>query len=114
MWGLQPFVENAIIHGMGPLKSDGLIRLNFDKNEGLIKCTVDDNGVGREKAGEMRKLREENAKHRSYGVNITRTKIELLNELEGGGFDYSVIDKKNNDGTPAGTQVVIIYPENIG
>lgn len=110
---LQPFVENAIIHGVGPLDKGGEIIISFQQVDDRIVCSVEDNGVGRNQARILGKLRTGNEAHKSYGVSITRSKIELLNELENGIFDFQVIDKTDSEGKPAGTIIQISYPLSI-
>lgn len=107
---LQPFVENAILHGIGPMESGGMITISFERDEEYIMCIIDDNGVGREEAGKLKSTKEEVKRHKSYGVNITKTKIEVLSDLESKKFDYHVEDKMGKDGTPEGTAIHISFP----
>lgn len=110
---LQPFVENAILHGVGPIEEGGMIKIEFKKVKKNIICQVEDNGVGRETKNNVEQKMQKEQRRKSYGVKITRSKIELLNELEDGIFDYHVMDKKDEDGNPTGTKIVISYPENL-
>ncbi|OJW99121.1 MAG: hypothetical protein BGO70_02265 [Bacteroidetes bacterium 43-93] len=92
---LQPIVENAIIHGLLPLdEPGGHLYINFEKQEPYtIKCTIDDNGVGREKAG------YEPGNKKSFGNELLRELITLFNKQDNLGIDITYIDKANNKGT---------------
>ena len=101
---LQPYVENSIIHGVLELIENGFIQISLNEliEEG-IKCVVDDNGVGRSQANENKSEVGE-ATRTSYGLGITRQKINLLNDYHQGGFDVKTVDKFNTDQSSAGTR----------
>lgn len=69
---LQPFVENSILHGLSKKENDGKITIHIDKTEDLLKCTIEDNGIGR-------KNPDENL-GKSYGVKLTRERIALFDK----------------------------------
>lgn len=69
---LQPFVENSILHGLEKKESDGKITIHIDKTEDLLKCTIEDNGVGRKNPNENL--------NKSYGVKLTRERIALFDK----------------------------------
>ncbi len=109
---IQPYVENAIEHGIRP-KTKGMIKVSFTpKDDYTILCTVEDDGVGRERA---RILQENNPKHRdhkSLGTKITQERLEIL--LKDRGRDekaVEIIDLKNEtSGEAMGTRVEILIP----
>ena len=76
---IQPFVENAILHGLAGKKERGLIRVGFSANKELMHCFVEDNGIGREEAMEIKK-KSGKATHRSLGMQVTKERLEILNE----------------------------------
>ncbi|MGP8217337.1 MAG: tetratricopeptide repeat protein [Bacteroidia bacterium] len=96
---IQPFVENAIWHGLMHLQDrQGKLSVTIEKQGDALKCIVDDNGIGRKRAMEIR-----NAKmHRSMGISITQERMLA------GNMNVNFIDKENPDGTPAGTTVEIV------
>ena len=98
---LQPFIENAIWHGLMHLDNrDGKLSVKVLKDGDFLKCIIDDNGIGRKRAMEIR-----NAKmHRSMGMSITQERIYAAN------MKVHFIDKENPDGTAAGTTVEITMP----
>ena len=69
---LQPFVENSILHGLEKKESDGKITIHIDKTEDLLKCTIEDNGIGRKNPNENL--------NKSYGVKLTRERIALFDK----------------------------------
>jgi len=101
---LQPFVENAIIHGLLP-KTDGERKLvvSFKKeNDNSLLCIVDDNGIGRIAASERNKNSLRHKKSR--GMEITSLRLNALGNKTKG---YQIIDKKDANGRPEGTTVVL-------
>ncbi len=105
---LQPFVENAIWHGLMHKKGKGHLMLSFSKRESMVACTIDDDGVGRNKAAEMKSMTA--TKYKSMGMGITRDRIEIMNRMDTLGIRVEVIDKKDADGKPAGTRVKLFIP----
>ncbi len=107
---LQPFVENAIWHGlMHREETDGgqlQIRFSF-KNNKLI-CSIEDNGIGREKAKEIRQQKKPG--HKSWGTKITESRIALINELHKSKLSIKYTDLKKDNHLPAGTCVEIEFP----
>ncbi len=78
---LQPIVENAIWHGLQHKKEQGRIRIEIRKEGEMINCIVEDNGIGRFKAQEM-KTRTPTHKGESLGMKITDARISILNKLK--------------------------------
>lgn len=100
---IQPYVENAIIHGLIHKEDQGLIRLFVGLEDNHILWIIEDNGVGREKA---MKIKMESGLHRkSRGMLITMERLEALNRKSQEYFSVEVIDLKDQTGNPAGTRV---------
>lgn len=87
---IQPFVENAILHGLLPLAGNGLLQINIERRENTLLCTIQDNGIGREKAKAMNK--NHLVKHRSHGIEITLKRIELFNKEHGNAGHVQISD----------------------
>ena len=103
---IQPYVENAIWHGISHKEGDGIIRIQFlPENEHLLKCVVEDNGIGRENAIKLK----QNTTSPSFGMNITKERVELLNSLNGNQLSVKINDLKINN-QPAGTRVELYVP----
>ncbi|MBW6490341.1 MAG: histidine kinase [Lentimicrobium sp.] len=105
---IQPFIENAIWHGIMKLKSKGVIRVNFTKNEDYLICTVEDNGIGRNKSREFKSNQEINKK--SLGISIVESRLRLLNNFYGGNMNIQITDLYNDTQQPSGTRVTINLP----
>ena len=99
---LQPFVENALIHGIQSLQSNGQIELNFNIEKELLICEIVDNGVGREKANELGKYNM----HASLGMDITERRLTFFNKGTSNS-SLKIIDLKNNSGEAIGTKVIV-------
>ncbi|NJN34160.1 MAG: histidine kinase [Saprospiraceae bacterium] len=107
----QPFIENAILHGLNH-KIDGLGVLKIDfsiENAHYFTCTIADNGVGRKRSAEINAERREKS-HDSKGMNITNNRVEILNANRVEKINIAVVDLKNTEGVGIGTSVVIRLP----
>ncbi len=107
---IQPFVENAIKHGMKgrPENSlDGLISISFKEQDGILECVIEDNGIGREKAMELKEASKETY-HESTGLEVTEERLERL-DIKDGIEPLEIIDLHEN-GKPAGTKVILRIP----
>jgi hypothetical protein len=107
---LQPYVENAIWHGLNHSKSKGSLILEIRKTDDFILCIIDDNGIGRTKSASLKSLNA--TKYKSMGMGITQNRIDLINKLNQMGIAVEIIDKKDQDGSALGTKVVLKIPHN--
>jgi sensor histidine kinase YesM len=107
---VQPYIENAIIHGILHKKSKGSIEIDFAlKGENLL-CTVTDNGIGRAQAAEIRE--KAGIKRKSTGMYITKARLEMLNKNTKAGYSVRIEDLKDANGKPAGTRVELVIQYN--
>ncbi len=108
---VQPYIENAIEHGIRPKKS-GLIKIEFKLvDETAILCVIEDNGVGRARAREIQALDDYHLKHKSRGTSITEKRLEILHASKKNAFfvnTIDLIDPLSNE--PMGTRVEIQIP----
>lgn len=105
---IQPVIENAVWHGMSKKKGKGKIDVLFELEEEIIVVSVTDDGVGRSATVKNIKINTEFQK-KSMGIKITKERLNMLNSNMKGKLQYEVIDLFN-DGTPAGTKVIIRVP----
>ena len=75
---LQPYVENSILHGMQGLDQGGLIKISFQEKNNRLLCHIEDNGIGRKKAKEIKKNKGQ--KHESVSMVLTQERLELLEQ----------------------------------
>lgn len=105
---LQPFVENAIEHGINSLEKGGLITVSMTLKEDHIIATVEDNGIGRERAGVLKEQKKPG--HKSMAMDITRERLKHLNKKPGRNIHFEVTDLFDDKGNPAGTRVTVNIP----
>jgi tetratricopeptide (TPR) repeat protein len=85
---LQPFVENSIWHGLSEKQGKGKISIQIVTDGNMIRCIVEDNGVGRKQA----KLQEKTNSSKSMGMKITQSRIDILNKLQNTNSKVNLID----------------------
>jgi len=105
---IQPYVENSISHGLMPCEGKGLVRINLKLEREFILCTIEDNGIGRDAAQEIKQKKENN--HNSLGTQIVTSRLDLVNALYGTSLKTIYTALKNVDGKPEGTRVEIQIP----
>ena len=114
---LQPFCENAVWHGVMHKEAKGhlniIISEVISEEEKVLHCIIEDDGVGRQKAEEMKSKSAENEK--SMGLKITTERLALLNKENNFSTFYKIEDVLNEDREVAGTrvQLKIKYKEGI-
>jgi len=106
---IQPFVENAIWHGIMHRSNTegGQLKIHFNIENDNLKCIVEDNGIGRKKADEFKK--QTKPEHISLGTQITESRIDLINKLHKGKLKINYTDLCD-DNNSTGTKVEIIFP----
>ncbi len=107
---IQPYVENALKHGLLHKKSNRKLLVNFELNSHnqCLICTITDNGIGRKASGI---LNEQNRKgHRSFATSANQKRIELINKTRIHKTSVEIKDIVEND-TVQGTIVIITIPQ---
>ena len=104
---IQPYVENAIWHGLMHRKEpDGRIDIKLWKNNGVLYIEIEDNGVGRDEA---KRLKSKTAvKQKSHGMKITEQRIEVVNKIYNVDAGITITDLNDKAGN-TGTSVLISF-----
>ncbi|WP_228422304.1 tetratricopeptide repeat-containing sensor histidine kinase [Chryseobacterium aurantiacum] len=103
---VQPFLENAIWHGLRYRTEKGFLKLSFEKSDQYLKIIIEDNGIGIE---ESKKQKTQHQKTREgRGMKNTLERIQLLNDLYKKNITCSVKDKENNNGVLVTIQINLI------
>ncbi len=105
---LQPFVENAILHGIMPKNDSGLISIRIELDSNFLKCEIEDDGVGRSESAKSKSELKES--HKSLGMTMTQERLESMTSLLGNKASVEIIDKENEEGISTGTLVRILIP----
>jgi tetratricopeptide (TPR) repeat protein len=104
---LQPFIENAIWHGLVPKEDGGKLLVSVAAKNGSIECVIDDNGIGRA-LSKQSKAQYETA-HESKGIGLTRSRLELDKLLNNREDALHIIDKTDALNGTAGTRVILTF-----
>ena len=81
---IQPYIENAIQHGLINKNSKGDLWLSLERNNGLLICKIEDNGIGRDKALQIEQKKV--SRHVALGIKVTNERISTLSDL----LDYKI------------------------
>lgn len=105
---IQPYLENAIKHGLLHKKGERLLKVNIEKlDEQHIELTIDDNGVGRKTSQELNNIK--NREHRSFATEANKKRLEILNQ-DNSSISIEYLDKVDMYQNALGTTVKIILP----
>jgi tetratricopeptide (TPR) repeat protein len=101
---LQPFVENAIWHGLMHKKGKGQVSITFQVENDILHCTITDNGIGRSAAANAGS--KSSQKHKSLGIQVTRERLELINgDSHSNKVVFHIEDMVDEAGHASGTEV---------
>jgi tetratricopeptide (TPR) repeat protein len=104
---MQPFVENALIHGLFPKDEKGCLLIYITQNDCCITVEIVDNGIGRVKS---QMIKNENNNHKSVGLSLTRQRLAMLNQQTTDLYNVKIVDLYNSENQPEGTKVIINMP----
>jgi tetratricopeptide (TPR) repeat protein len=106
---VQPYVENAIWHGLMHKEHSGHLTVRFSNvGNSMLQVIIEDNGVGREKAAE---LKSKNAlAHKSHGMQITGDRLRIVSQRFKSSTSLKIDDLSDETGAATGTRVTILIP----
>jgi ligand-binding sensor domain-containing protein len=110
---VQPFVENALQHGLHHKQGDkGFVSINVTREKDKLKITIEDNGIGRKAAAHQKKtgLKGSLKEYTSKAMGIMEDRINIMNKLYKGVANIEITDMQENNNSITGTRVVIILP----
>lgn len=102
----QPFIENAIEHGLRHRETKGFVKIQFEISKDHIQCRVEDNGVGRDNAKNLSKRKD----HKSMATSITHDRLKILSKKEHQKFTLTIIDLFEEKSKSKGTRVIFNIP----
>lgn len=102
---LQPFIENAIWHGLMHKRERGVLTITLRVEGPLLTCIIQDNGIGRKQAAALKSKSVE--KHKSMGLQITAARMALLSGVGESEHFFRIEDLYDEEGKAAGTQVIL-------
>jgi LytS/YehU family sensor histidine kinase len=106
---IQPYVENAIWHGLLHKEHNGHLSVRVSMvAEGMLQCIIEDNGIGRVKAKALKSKTATSRK--SLGMQLTESRLGLLNKHAELNASVEILDLENGDREAAGTKVVLKIP----
>lgn len=106
---IQPFVENALNHGLFHQKKEKQLKVSFTEIEGnMLHCQIEDNGIGRQRSLEINSRKKH--KRQSKGIQVTRDRLELINQTNEGKIALEIEDLVDEQGEPCGTKVHLMIP----
>ena len=107
---IQPYLENAIKHGLLHRKGEKYLLITFERKKNLLVVTIDDNGIGRKRSEELNRIKNE--KHLSFSSQANEKRLEILNRNTANQAEIAlnIIDKYDQNGIATGTSVILSIP----
>ncbi|MEP0986140.1 histidine kinase [Ekhidna sp.] len=107
---IQPYVENALLHGLLHKEFNKILKISFETNdaEGNLICLIEDNGIGRKRSLEINRSRNPN--HQSFATSATKQRLSLINKDLKREIGEETVDLYDEDGSAIGTKVKLTIP----
>jgi two-component system, LytTR family, sensor kinase len=104
---IQPFIENSILHGLRHISQKGNLCIQFKINQDVLECTIEDNGIGRNKSDELNA--RNTPKHSSMALQISTERLKLLGSIYNKKLALRFMDMKEGC-DDCGTKVFVELP----
>ncbi|MBK8451510.1 MAG: histidine kinase [Saprospiraceae bacterium] len=105
---IQPYVENAVVHGLLNKNNSGHLQIVLTKNENKIYCIIEDNGIGRAAASIINNKKK--GRHESLGLQVTNDRVHMIEKISNKKVSVSITDLVDANGNGIGTKVTIEIP----
>jgi hypothetical protein len=105
---IQPYIENAIKHGLLHKDSEKKLHIQFESNQENLIVSIEDNGIGRKRSMELNKIKNE--KYQSFSSKANEKRLEILNKATNKKVGVEIIDTLDAHHTPSGTKVILTIP----
>ncbi|MCG8332590.1 MAG: histidine kinase [Chitinophagales bacterium] len=102
---LQPFLENAIWHGLLHKEGERILSIQVCTEDNKVKCIIEDNGIGRKKAQQLKS--QTTSARKSFGTQLILDRLKVSQEMYQNNFNLTIIDLEV-DGEASGTRVELI------
>lgn len=102
---IQPYVENAIWHGLMHKEQGGMVHISINQAADYLLVEVTDNGIGREQAAIFKS--KSIIKHKSFGLKMSTERLQVINQLYTSNTQVDIFDLKDEKGTATGTKVIL-------
>ena len=106
---IQPYIENAILHGINPKNGNGTIIIEVSIINQFIKISIIDDGIGRDTSRALQSLQPPH-KHKSLGMKITKDRLKILNTIHQSNLSVNITDLYNTNKESIGTRVDLFIP----
>ncbi len=108
---VQPFVENALKHGLAPKEGNKQLAIDFKLlPDNMMQIMVVDNGIGRQKALQLKQQQEKLLPYESKGIKLVMERLRLLHHASGSAGHIDFKDLQDEAGNPSGTAVTLSIP----
>ncbi len=108
---IQPYIENAVKHGLKPIKGEGWVKVRFIEEADCLLVEIEDNGIGRQAASEIQQKRIGFEKGKSMSMSITAQRLHLLKQALGKEVKVEITDKFDQKQIAMGTLVRVRLPK---
>lgn len=105
---LQPFLENAILHGLAPLSSHGQINIDISGADNTLFITITDNGIGIQKSKQLQTAK----KHTSRGMQLIKERLDILSTHKSNPVKLTITDFTPGADNP-GTKIELVIPQQV-
>lgn len=109
----QPLVENAIWHGLRNKDGDKSLLLTYEEKDGMLRITIEDNGIGRKKAAEIKEQKLGSSQFASKGTIILQQRLLVLGQQLKTNIKLETTDKKDESGNATGTIVTLNFSSSL-